>query len=157
MKFIYLLFALCIFTACEPNDENLDTLKDELIVGLSYGQCSGDCAFLYLLKDGMIFADDGVDGVGDPASFAFSATPLTNYDELLYDSLLVELPVGLEKFEAVDFGCPDCTDGGTLHLIRVTENGEYSAYSLDHQVENMAGALQPYGRLLQRALLDFRD
>jgi len=110
------------------------------------------------LKDGDVYKDLGVDRVSfNPANHTFSTTPIPNIDPLLYDSLFSQLPGNLGDFELIDFGCPDCSDGGALHIIRSTEEGVYNTYQLDNMTEEMNVNLQPYGRLVKRALLAFRS
>ncbi|MFK8056628.1 MAG: hypothetical protein AB8F78_10950 [Saprospiraceae bacterium] len=155
MKLVHLFIPLLLFGACSADETTVIT--NELVIGLSYGECTGDCAFLYLLKDDMVYTDSGVDRVSfDPANHTFSSTPLPNIDQLLYDSLFSQLPGNLGEYEREDFGCPDCGDGGSLHVIRSTEEGVYNIYQLDNMTEEMDAGLRPYGRLMKRALVAFR-
>ncbi len=160
MKFVLTFLAFLLLFACNKADEEepITFLSDELIVGLSYGECAGDCAFLYLLKDDMAFEDQNIGSVAiEPENLTFSTTPIPNITQERIDSLFSQLPERLDDYETEDFGCPDCGDWGSLHVIRITDSGDYQAYVLDNATENMTASLQPYGRLIQRSLLDFRQ
>jgi len=157
MKYISLSLLIVLLFSCEAEELADPILTDELIIGLSYGECGGDCAFLYQLKNDKVYADAGVERVwSEIDNLRFSSVPVANVEPARYDSLFSQLPGSLDSYESSDFGCPDCGDWGSLHIIRTTEAGEYVSYVLDNQTGSMAAGSQPYGRLIQRSLVEFR-
>ena len=157
MKVLYVLALMLMFISCESDDEQFSLNQDEIIVGLSFGQCGGDCSYVFLIQDNKVFPDEGVDRIPiDPSELSFSSIPLDGFDTSRIDSLLDEYPVNLSDFEQADFGCPDCGDWGALHVFRSSEVGIFESYTLDNATSNMNPALQPYGELLQRSIDDFR-
>jgi len=157
MKYLFFSVVILSSIACETDDLSDPVLTDELIIGLSYLECGGDCAFLYQLKGDKVYTDDGVERVESVVDgLNFSSPPIAYVTQARYDSLFSYLPSGLDDYVLSDFGCPDCGDWGSLHVIRTTESGEYLSYVLDNQTESMAAGLQSYGRLIQRSLVEFR-
>lgn len=134
------LISMMSITACQKDEE---VSSDDLIFGLSYGECTGDCSYLYLLHNGELFADDGVEHfIPDAIPFQSTAEPDSDYQ--LSKNLLDDFPEQLVSNGQSSYGCPDCLDQGTIYL-ELRRNGSVYKFELDPDGDSGDPAIDAYG------------
>lgn len=152
-----LLIGMLGLSACYEEDYPNETF---IIIGASFGECVGNCAQLYLIADGEVFPDDGIDYAGAVGTVyarnLFASSSLKNVDAQLLDSLITQLPERLPFANTRDFGCPDCGDWGALPLVIGNAYPQAGSYLLDNSTDNMSADMQAYGELMKRALAAWR-
>lgn len=147
---IFLSF-LFILNSCDKSEvEN----SDLLIIGLSFGECLGDCNFLYKLEGGLLFADD-CDFCDIPSDIKFQNNNITDSEKLdrihkLKDQIPSELLLSSETI----FGCPDCGDWGAIHVI-VGEGKKH--YTLDNNIEGNPENLRVFAREVRETVMFLMD
>ena len=158
MKNIALLFSICIalFSCGASNDQDLDLEQNgKLVLGLTYGECGGDCAHLFKLEENSLFKDDESGywwtGLGEPA---FQTEALDNTAALMnMQSILADFPNFLLVTTEERFGCPDCADGGAIHVMKEVD-GKEMWWTLDTQIKENPEEIQEWTNKVQEFLTD---
>jgi hypothetical protein len=146
-KLTFILFSLLlIFIISCKKEKTVTPLNlnngDYFIFGTYAGECTGDCARFFVLKDNNIYADDNVNYFYND-SLQFNAAPLTTEKYNLSKSLLTDFPTYLLQHKNETFGCPDCTDGGALY-IKIKIDGITSFWYIDNFTGNQPEEIRNY-------------
>lgn len=150
MKLVYSLLLFSMLISC--TDDNNQS-SDELILGISFGECGGDCAHFFKLEDNKLYRDDeeeywwrGPDGLDFMDESIGNDAALTEIN-----NLKTNFPTFLTETNEDRFGCPDCADGGAIHVMRRVD-GEEQWWTLDNDVSKNPEALQEWTRGVQEFL-----
>jgi hypothetical protein len=127
---------------------------DYFIFGTYAGECTGDCARFYVIKDNNIYADDNVNYFYND-SLRFNNSPLETEKYNLSQSLLTDFPTYLLQHKNETFGCPDCTDGGALY-IKLKKDGTTSYWYIDNFTYNQPEEIRNYIMQLQTVINSLR-
>ena len=153
IKLVYALLTCFILSSC--TDDN-NASADELILGISYGECGGDCAHFFKLEDNKLYRDD-------EENYWWSGQERPDFmnESFGNDAALTEiknLKTSFPKFliEANEdrFGCPDCADQGAIHVMRRVD-GEEQWWTLDNDISKNPEGLQEWTREVQGFLFDW--
>ena len=146
---IFIVAVLSLFTACKKNSIGNNMANAEFTFGTSFNFCSGDCAHFYALQDGKLYPDALTGQYG--GTLAFKTTTLPNDKYLLAKQLLDSFPAFLLNNADTTFGCPDCADGGAIHIWR-TINGSKKFWNIDYQDAGVPVEILPYITKLKTVL-----
>lgn len=143
MKLLLMMAAIFLSVGCtEPSVE--EKLPSLVAVGLTYGECTGDCTHFVKLEEGRVFLDAEEGYLSDINTLQFRSEALGQVETVLeMEALAFGIPAYLEQTEMNTFGCPDCSDGGALHLV-VYENDETRHWVMDTSVRSNPQAIQPW-------------
>jgi len=154
-KFISFIILLVFLSACgkEP-DVMISNNEADLIIGLTYGECLGDCSHLYKLEMGELFADEEETWWRSSDDPIFSDEALNNPTSLAeIERLATAFPEFLIQTEETRFGCPDCGDWGALHVIKNID-GQERYWNLDNQIESNPKEIQEWTLSMQTLIYD---
>jgi len=112
---------------CEPPPNNNDF--EYFIFGTAYGMCMGDCAKLFKLEDGKLYADDVVEHLTNE-NVTFQNTALTADKATLAAELRTKVPAALFSETSDRIGCPDCYDQGTI-FVKIKTDGKEQFWFID--------------------------
>jgi len=121
------LFALFVFISCNKSigPSSVTTTEDILIIGLTFGECGGDCQTLYKLEDGKIYRDLESGYWNGSSMLNFSDISIENKDaEEEMAQLLANFPQFFLDSTEQRFGCPDCGDWGAIPVVLFSEDGQ---------------------------------
>ncbi|WP_149274374.1 hypothetical protein [Pareuzebyella sediminis] len=141
MKSVAMLISgLAILLSCNK-DEGLEiNEQDFLIFGHFYGECIGEgCVEIFKLTDKGVFEDTVDDYSGENLEFVPLESGL--FDEVR--DLQDYFPVQLLSERKEVFGCPDCADGGGLH-IQYSNYGIVSRWRIDQMKDNVPTYLHDF-------------
>ncbi|MCX6350797.1 MAG: hypothetical protein NTX03_02935 [Bacteroidetes bacterium] len=129
MKKIIIFLVLIIFLSFCRKDVSL--ANDYFAFGSASGECQGDCAHFYLIKNKNLYPDD-LDYYlyTQPTPLKFKNTKLPQDKYNLAIVIQKDLPQYLKDNPNTTFGCPDCMDQGGLH-IEIKEKGVVKRWHLD--------------------------
>ncbi|MEO6037625.1 MAG: hypothetical protein ABIQ93_04365, partial [Saprospiraceae bacterium] len=113
---VLLSMLACKKSDCGPGPTNLD----QVIFGVSYAECSGDCSRNYRLTPNELFADDCDYCYAN--NIGFQTTPLANEKFQIAEPLLASVSSAVLNTPDTIFGCPGCHDEGAYYL-EVTKEG----------------------------------
>lgn len=137
MRKISILFIISTILIASCTKEKITKLDlkdgDYFIFGSYAGECYGDCAHFYVLKNNSIYADEIYSFYIDSLKFSSSALPSDKYT--ISAPLLSNFPTYLTNHKNETFGCPDCTDGGAIY-IELKQNGIISHWNIDNFTNN---------------------
>jgi len=108
--------------------------------GTAYGECSGNCAIFFMIKDNNLYPDDFDYYSG---TLSFKNEPLSDEKYNLAKRLVDDFPDYLLKNVDKTFGCPDCADQGGIH-IEIKNNGKISSWHIDTSVANQPLEIREY-------------
>lgn len=148
---LFALAGVLLLNSCM--EERPSNNKDYLIVGITSGMCSGDCATLFLLQDGKVYPDKETEySFQQAAQPKFSASPLhdTTY-QFAAGLLLAGFPDYLTLHPDTTLGCPDCRDQGGFHLIRM-EAGVRRAWYIDPDTAALPVEIRGYVQQVSSAV-----
>lgn len=139
MKFIYLIILALFFAGCGGDSE-----AEDVIIGVYFGFCSGDCAMMYLQSGDDIFPD--VISNGYTEAPAFSSDPISVTSDILerFQALYSDTPQLLLDNVGDSFGSPDAGDWGAIHY----QIGEDS-WTLDNANSNNPTEIQDFVQEIQ--------
>ena len=139
MKRTLLIFFMIILISgsCEK-DDLLDV--EYFAFGTAYGECIGNCAKFYMIKDNSIFPDD-IDYYS--GALSFSSQKLAEAKYLLAKKLVDDFPQYLVSNPNSTYGCPDCADQGGIH-IEIKENNDIKLWHIDTVVANQPEDIRAY-------------
>ncbi len=128
-NYLFILLAATLFSgACKKGNVDPTEQIDYLIFGISYGFCPSNCTHLYKLENEELFADDIDIGIPNPVPFLPTPLPDTKYQ--LAKDLLTTFPSDLLQSNQAVYGCPDCSDQGTVY-IELKYSGTVRSWRLD--------------------------
>lgn len=139
-NFVFVLVIGLIFSSCSSDDDANLTDMDYLIFGHFYGMCGGEeCVEIFKLIDDRLYEDSLDD---------YSATDFKFYQlgQDLFDQikdLRDDFPKQLLLEDETIFGCPDCADGGGLH-IQLFKDGKLYTWKIDQMKENVPEYLHDF-------------
>ncbi|MCX6334918.1 MAG: hypothetical protein NT092_11550 [Bacteroidia bacterium] len=140
MKLKYIItLGLIFFVSFCKKDDPLDI--DYFAFGTAYGECLGNCANFFMIKDNNLYADDMDYYSGSTLKFQNEPLPVEKYN--LAKQLLDDFPGYLEDNPNVSFGCPDCADQGGIH-IEIKEDGVVKSWHIDTFVTNQPDKIRDY-------------
>lgn len=122
---------------------------DYFVFGVAYGFCMSDCAQLYQMKEGKLFADSMDKYPGEPLKFL--NTPMSDDDYMKAKALLDSLPDYFLQHPDQTIGCPDCADQGGYHLL-LRQDGVEHFWHVDTSVGQQPVEIQPFMQQLSAAL-----
>lgn len=138
----------CLFINCKKSSSHIDG-NHQFVFGITYGYCMGDCAHFYALDSGKLYADD-VPGQYT-GTLAFKTEALPNDKYLLAKQLVDSFPAFLLNNKDTTYGCPDCSDGGAVH-IWCNVNGKVRYWNIDNMNERNPAEIQTYILKLQNVM-----
>jgi hypothetical protein len=146
MKKITLLFFLAtiVFSSCSKTP---DSNGVEMIIGVFYGECLGDCATMYQLRNDMIYPDIIEDGYSESPEFSNNSLELEESMIQDFKNLETLIPTSLLENDVTSYGCPDCGDWGAIVF---SLNGRF--WTLDNSVENNPEEIQSFVIEIQELL-----
>ena len=136
IRFYLGIFLICILCSCSKNNNGNNY---EAIIGISFGECAGDCVTLYKLNEGAIFPD--TEGGYFTSNPSFSDTALIIPDNLVsrFEEIVSNTPsLLLDNSESV-YGTPDAGDWGSIHFF----NSERE-WTLDNSNRNNPEEIQDF-------------
>lgn len=160
-KYLLFIITLVILSSCgdenmNPNEE-ISTSNDFLIIGLTYGECGGDCSHLYKLENGELFADSEESWWNQQDDPGFHNSVLVNATALAeMEGLAMDFPDYLIQAEEKIFGCPDCGDWGALHVFKEVD-GEKRYWTLDNQIESNPEEIQAWSKRIQTLIYELMN
>ena len=155
-----ILFCLvigCLF-ACKTTDDVVTTEEtssakiEELVFGLYYGRCVGDCTHFYKLQDGQLFKD-AIEGRYDDINwdvFASSAAPTESYD--LAKGLMESIPDALLESRETTFGSPNVVDQGTMFITAMQDGTPLGPWKLDPRTDQLPTELHVFQTQVKEAI-----
>ncbi len=130
-----LLFAL---SSCK--DEFSIDNGDALLFGHFYGQCVGEqCVETYLLTADALFEDTNDNYGGQNFNFV----PRSDEDFQQVRDLIDLFPTELLAEEETTLGCPDCADGGGIHL-QINDGTTERIWRIDQDKDNVPAYLHNF-------------
>ena len=156
-KILLPLIILLGMLACKKSDcgPMPATNLDQVIFGVSYAECGGDCARNYRLTPNELFADDC-----DYCYFTnigFQTTPLPDEKFQIAKPLLASASVPAAVVTTPDtvFGCPGCHDEGAYYL-EVTKDNQKHLFRWSSDFIDIPQDLQPYFQQVMQTLQDLQ-
>ena len=149
-KVFFCLLIHLFFISCDDRDtNNTSSARNEMIIGLYFGECIGDCATFYRLDERNVYADVIENGYSeDPA---FSSESLNTTEELLnaFIDLENQIPTMLINNEEDSYGCPDCGDWGAIGFIY-----QGRRWTLDNSLNGNPDEIQAFVAEIQRLVME---
>ncbi len=130
------LLAVAFFTGCRKGHS-----EAEIIFGVSYGECLGDCNILYRLSQTAIFPDNCDECTHKKERFKKTPLPQASFE--LAKPLLEKIPGKLLSKPTTKFGCPGCDDGGAYQL-QFSEDGADFRIIWDRHYIDVPEEIKPY-------------
>lgn len=134
----FAVILLALISSCKKEPVNTD--PEYFSFGSAYGECIGNCANFFQIKDGQLFGDD-MTYLVTPLVFTDTALPADKYE--LAKPLLDNFPAYLLDNPNQTFGCPDCADQGGIH-IEMKKDGEVLSWHIDTNIDNQPAEIQAY-------------
>lgn len=151
-RLVLLLMILASVSGCEKNLE--PGIDGNLVFGVAYGFCAGDCAHFFQIKEGALFKDKVERYAGD--DLIFEDAPLSNDKYILAEPLVRDFPKYLIENPNETIGCPDCADQGGYHLILKNE-GESQYWHIDTSTGSHPQEIRAYIEQLKSVLEQLQD
>lgn len=156
-----ILFFLVIgcFFACKTPDEvttteiETETSKvDELVFGLYYGRCAGDCTHFFKLRDGQLFKD-AIEGRYDGQEWdVFGETALKDENYRTAAGLLESIPDALLESTEEKFGSPNVADQGTILVVAIQDGTQLGPWQIDPRTDALPENLQAFQMEMRTAI-----
>ena len=126
---------------------------EQIVFGVSHGECSGDCARHYQLTKTQLFADHCnyclINNIG------FQTAPLADEKFQIAKALFESVPDALFGAAETVYGCPGCRDEGAYRL-EITKNGEKYLYRWSEDFTDVPDELRPYFEKVVQTLRDLQ-
>jgi len=122
---------------CSKDDNDIDSFA----FGTAAGECYGNCARFFLIKNNNLYPDD-MDYYYN-ADLKFQNEPLSVDKYNLAKSLVDDFPIYLKNNPNKTFGCPDCYDQGGVH-IEINRNGDIEIWHIDMSVDSQPTEIRNY-------------
>lgn len=123
---LLLLIAITV-SSCSSKKDISPT--PQLVFGVSYGMCGGDCDHYFAISEGKLYPTTGK---YFPGPLVIGTGTLSQTKYLMAQTVLNDIPE-LLKQQQVDnatFGCPDCHDQGGMNF-EYLYNGEVIKWHID--------------------------
>ena len=159
MKYLHLILFIAVisFFGCskESPGQKCETLVEgHLIFGTYYGECLGNCAFLYKIENCLLYEDDMESYYTDDLSF--NSDPLSQEDyELALDAEAM-FPADLWNETDSVFGIPDAYDQGGIYIEK-NNAGTIRKWHLDTNEEAIPEYLREYAALIKNLVLSLEE
>lgn len=140
-SFLFLSLSLLLLVGCKK--DKTDTTGGQLVFGTYYGECGGDCAHFFKIKDGALYPDNTDNYYG--GTLQFSSTALPNDSFLLAKGLLDSLPQYMLNHADTTWGCPDCVDQGGIHIEYTSGDGVF-VWTLDSDTGSLPVETRAYAQ-----------
>ncbi len=155
---LFFLFIGCFF-ACKTADDvtttetETETSKvDELVFGLYYGRCAGDCTHFFKLRDGQLFKD-AIEGRYDGQEWdVFNESAAPNEDYRMTAGLLESIPDALLGSTEEKFGSPNVVDQGTILVVAIKSGTQLGPWQLDPRTDELPENLQVFQTEIRTAI-----
>lgn len=148
---LFILFLLLSYSfSCEKDKvnstENLE-LAGSLSFGTYYGHCRGECATIYRIQDGALFADDNVTNLYEyfEKEIPFQQTALPDSEYQKAKVLLETFPKAILDLQESTIGIPDAHDQGGIFL-EYEEADFKRRWFLDTVIDRLPKDLQDYAK-----------
>lgn len=158
MKYSFLCLLLFVsFLSCGNEEESpiieAEVSEVEFIIGITFGECGGDCAHLFEYKENEIFPDDEPGHWWGDEEPEFKDDPIDNPTAVAQLQTLIEdFPQFLLDSSESSFGCPDCGDWGAIHIMLALNDDEERWWVIDNNIENNPEEIQDWARRVQNLL-----
>jgi len=144
--FFILLAAIAVYSCQNDEDINGRLANIELsggtflVFGHFFGECQGErCVETFKLTGENLY-EDTIDDYS-AASLNFVALDETLFNQV--KDLSEFIPAELLETEGSTIGCPDCADGGGLH-IEYTQNSKTTKWRIDQNKANVPSYLHDF-------------
>lgn len=135
-KYLFPIWFIMIITACGETEEIPESSTDYFIIGLSYGECRGDCVHLFKLQNNTVYEDNEPSVWTPDTAPRFMEVPFATQSAIEdIAKLQANFPDFLNNTTETTFGCPDCDEGGSIHIY-VNENDVERRWTLDNIVSD---------------------
>lgn len=133
-----LIFSILVatLTACKKTS----CTGDYFIFGVTYSECTGDCARYYMLKDGHLYTDN-MTRPSEKLKFENTSQPSQSYN--ISKQLLDNLPPVFKTLPSSTLGCPDCHDQG-MYYIEFSKNSIRRRFKIDTDTSKLPHKLRPF-------------
>ena len=140
--------------SCDKNTSQELSLGpiEELIFGVGFAECGGDCAKIYQLKGELLFADEDINYITSvEQEFTFQAEPLHPDKFRTAEVLLKTFPEELWIEQQQIIGQPNAHDQGGI-ILAVTRAGITKRWYIDLVEERQPKYLIPYTREIKAVI-----
>lgn len=156
--FLILLSIVIVFTLSCKKENPITPLDlssgDYFIFGEYAGECYGNCARFFVIKDNNIYGDlNDYFYSADSLKFSSAALSITKYN--LAKPLLTDFPTYLNNHKNETYGCPDCTDGGAVYII-LKQDGITSHWNVDNFIQNQPEEIRDYIARMHTIIADLQ-
>jgi hypothetical protein len=154
---IVFLFCLIAIVSCDKDETNqpCETFaEDHLIFGTYYGECIGNCSFLFKIKQCQVFEDDMEYYYNEELKFKPDALSVDEYT--IAEEALMKFPDELWNEQDTVFGIPDAYDQGGIFIQR-NLNGEIKSWNLDTNEEVLPAYLAEYASILKTIVFELSN
>ena len=156
MKYIP-FYLLLVFSLISCEDETMSETENEnmdFVFGWSYGECGGDCVSLFRLDDDSLYPDDEHGYFPTSGNVDFKDESLADASALIEaQSLLEDFPNYLIESNENRFGCPDCGDWGSIHIMLEIDDEE-RWWTLDNQIDGNPEEIQGWTQRVQDLIVE---
>lgn len=154
-KLIFSLAVVLSVLACKKTDNGptIATDVEQIIFGVGYAECFGDCSRNFRLTTTQLFADNC-----DYCPFTnidFQTTPLADEKFQIAKPLFDALPAMLLNTAEAVYGCPGCSDEGGYYL-EITKDGEKHVYQWSAFFDEVPDEVRPYFEKVGQTLGDLQ-
>lgn len=149
IKFLFPICALLILFGCGEAEVIPESSNDYFIIGLTYGECRGDCVHLFKLQNNTVYEDAEPNFWTPDTRPRFMDVPFAK-ESAIEDiaNLRASFPDFLDNTTETSFGCPDCSDGGAIHIF-INENDVERSWTLDNIIEANPEEIQIWANNVQ--------
>jgi hypothetical protein len=120
--------------------------------GTAYGECMGNCAKFFLIKDNNLYPDEM--DYYTSSNIHFQSVALSKEKYNLAKELMENFPKYLKDNPNKTFGCPDCYDQGGIHIV-IKENDQTLTWDIDTNLADQPIEIQPYVQEILNILRQF--
>jgi hypothetical protein len=138
MKLLLIVISISLFSFCSK-EKSLDF--DYFTFGTAYGECLGNCARFFQIKDNKLYADDMNYYFNSDLKFLNEPLPAEKYN--LAKKLIEDFPDYLRNNPNKTFGCPDCADQGGIHFV-IKNNDKIEYWHIDTVLDNQPAEIKEY-------------
>lgn len=138
----YICLSLLLFSC---SDEEIDqSVSQNVIIGLFFGKCAGDCAEMYLYNGGELFPDIITNGYTEEPIFSNTSIVVSDEIRAILESLGPDTPQLLSDNVGGIFGQPDAGDWGAIYYQRGNDS-----WTLDNANDNNPDEIQEFVARIQ--------
>jgi hypothetical protein len=138
------VFYLLLTASCRTGYEVAPPIEEEYFAfGKAYGECGGNCATFFAVKNGKAYADDMNYFYRNGEDLVFSPNPLSANKYLKIKELANSMPTYLTSHSNQTFGCPDCRDQGLIYIEKRL-NGQKAHWMIDPDKDKQPVEIQNY-------------